>query len=44
MLLVLYAMFRMRTGHYNGTGGDICTVLTADAVATGEVSCYNFMD
>ena len=25
------------------TGADICAVPTAEAVATGEVNCYNFI-
>ena len=44
--LVSRAMFGMRTGHYIGIstsrvfGAGIWAVLTAEAVATGEINCY----
>ena len=50
MLLMLYAKFRMRMGHYTGILTShvnsyiclqICAVPTADAVATGKVNWYN---
>ena len=52
-LLVLHEMFRTRMDHHIEIptshiyifklGAGICTVPTADAVATVEVSCYNFI-
>ena len=49
MMLMLHAMFMMRMGHYiviatRHVGTGICTVPTADTVATGKVNCcYNLI-
>ena len=46
-LHVLHVMYRMRIGHYKANptsrGAGICAVPMADAVATGEINCCNFI-